>query len=217
MAQGRESFWDFEPPSPREAVVAIAAAGIVAVCIRRNQKLKERVELDSKTGLLDAEHFRTKVIKRTAFARRERDVGRKHGLLFLDLDNFSSYNTKLGHPRTDELVLIPTVQAIKAATRSGEGDGDLACRFGGEEFVVFVSDAGSYEGLQTAAERVRAGINAVEPYANPQNPASVGVSIGCSVLPQGGDYDLALDQANEAMLRAKEVVGKNQIFMYEFD
>ena len=72
-------------------------------------------------------------------------------LLYLDIDDFKSYNDSYGHPEGD-YVLRRVAQAIIAALR----DEDIAARCGGEEFAVIVG-CGAHAAAR-AAERVRASV-----------------------------------------------------------
>ncbi|PJE64959.1 hypothetical protein COU91_04225 [Candidatus Saccharibacteria bacterium CG10_big_fil_rev_8_21_14_0_10_47_8] len=168
--------------------------------------LEKLVSLDPKTGLLQYVKFKELVVNRTSLSlrRREQDptITNSHGLILLDLDDFKKLNTGLGYDRTDRNALIPAAEAIRQHLR----EGDLAARFGGEEFVIFLPST-SGDNTLVVARKVQAAINAIEPTAG----KSLGVSIAYAQLPQGEEYDKVFGTVNAALIKAKEIEGKNSI------
>ncbi|MGL1349291.1 diguanylate cyclase, partial [Vibrio parahaemolyticus] len=70
--------------------------------------------------------------------RRAERSGEMLALLFIDLDNFKRVNDSLGHLEGDQ-VLTAVSERLVGALRAG----DLVGRFGGDEFVVLLSELGS--------------------------------------------------------------------------
>jgi len=140
----------------------------------------------------------------------------RHGaLLFLDLDNFKPLNDTHGHGVGD-LLLIEVAQRLKACVR----EADTVARFGGDEFVVLLSELGTQQGeaieqAAAIAEKVRTCL--AEPYvlqAAPSAPAirhQCTASIGVAVF-HGRDesQSAVIDRADAAMYQAKEE-GRNRI------
>jgi diguanylate cyclase (GGDEF)-like protein len=122
----------------------------------------------------------------------------------MDLDHFKAVNDSYGH-----LVGNRTLQdvgvIIKAALRSG----DVAARFGGEEFAAFLLDADYLQGL-VAAERVRRGIEqstflAATEGSDPRAARfQLTVSIGVACYPDDARDPIRLvELADSALYRAK--------------
>ena len=141
----------------------------------------------------------TGALRRTAFLDATRLLASMHphyAVLFLDVDGLKAANDQHGHEAGD-LMLSTTTARIKEAFRHG----DLVGRFGGDEFVVFVSD------LPSASEVVRL-TNAVEQRVG--RPLSYGkielplrVSIGAAFCAKSVDLDEAIRVADQAMLVTK--------------
>ncbi|WP_052521001.1 diguanylate cyclase domain-containing protein [Acidovorax temperans] len=140
----------------------------------------------------------------------------RHGaLLFLDLDNFKPLNDTHGHGVGD-LLLIEVAERLKACVR----EADTVARFGGDEFVVLLSELSTQPGEATeqavaVADKIR--LRLAEPYVLQSVPSAPTVrhectaSIGVAVF-RGRDesQNTVIDRADAAMYRAKEE-GRNRI------
>ena len=123
-------------------------------------------------------------------------------ILFLDLDNFKIVNDTLGHASGDKL-LQGVVSRINRCMR----DADTACRQGGDEFILLLSDIPGIE----AAERVASDIlsQLTDVFEVDGHLLNISCSIGISLYPQDGrDFDTLLQKADAAMYNAKEA-GRN--------
>lgn len=202
------------------ANVALGAVGIGLA--RRNRRLsrqlaatettleteKQNGKHDAKTGLLLYPAFEEEVVKRTGSSARAADADRTHAMVLLDLDDFKAWNTRLTHPRTDREALLPVAAVMKSLLRP---DSDLASRFGGEEFALFLSDTDK-EGARTVCEKVQGQINSIHPDIN--SPDTLGATMAYTTFSQG-TYQYNLEDLttdlSEQLLLAKEIPGKNQI------
>ena len=140
----------------------------------------------------------------------------RHGaLLFLDLDNFKPLNDTHGHGVGD-LLLIEVAERLKTCVR----EADTVARFGGDEFVVLLSELSTQPGeaaeqAVAIAEKVRTRL--AEPYVLQSAPSAPAIrhectaSIGVAVF-RGRDesQNAVIDRADAAMYRAKEE-GRNRI------
>lgn len=124
-------------------------------------------------------------------------------LVFLDIDHFKNLNDTYGHDCGD-VALNSVAGWIKQALRGS----DIVFRYGGEEFVVILSDT-DLEGANIIAERIRNeicshtlayGINALE----------ITASIGVSSLTANDTAASLLQRADSAMYMAKNS-GRNQV------
>lgn len=128
--------------------------------------------------------------------RAVRAPDRRFAVLFLDLDGFKQVNDRLGHAAGDDL-LVYVAERIRRSLRAG----DMAARFGGDEFVVFLAEAGPPEQVTRIAERLKASI--VAPYTVGGTVVRVGVSIGCTPCGDCTSADEILSAADAAMYREK--------------
>ena len=137
------------------SIVLALAAGVLVVQARRTRDanlqlrrsealLKVQSERDPLTGLANRRHFREALS-----ARQESDSdGFKGGLILLDVDHFKRINDEHGHAMGD-VVLVEVAQRLSSCVRAG----DVACRWGGEEFLVHTPELSS-EAVESLAVRV---------------------------------------------------------------
>jgi diguanylate cyclase len=149
---------------------------------------------DGLTGLPN----RLLLIKRLQLAIK--NASQRHhqlALLFIDLDGFKIVNDRFGH-RTADRLLSAVAARIAASVR---GD-DIACRYGGDEFVALLSNLDDAAIAISIAEKIRRHIG--EGYLIDGNEINIGASIGLAVHPADGlRYDALLSCADAAMYRDK--------------
>lgn len=190
----------------RSPVVARNLLHILSTRVRRNnlalvqsqaqQRIHERDALnDSLTGL-----YNRRWMESTLFRIVERSVRARESLalLMIDTDHFKRYNDEHGHLAGDQL-LACIARAITESVRSS----DYSCRYGGDEFVVVLPQAGLTEALQIA-ERVCRSVRKQTRHACDgclEGPASV--SVGVASLGPGMSVRQLLASADAALYRAK--------------
>ena len=138
----------------------------------------------------------------------ERAVARRRPLsvMITDLDRFKSINDTHGHDGGDD-VLREFARRLRKNVRGI----DLACRFGGEEFVVVMPDTEGHV-AEKVAERIRAEI-AREPFAigHDGKTVEVTVSVGVSSMLKGLDsVEAMMKRADLALYEAKSG-GRNRV------
>ena len=125
--------------------------------------------------------------------------------MLIDIDNFKKVNDLYGHPIGDEVLRFVAL-TLKQNTR----EGDIASRFGGEEFMILLSGAS----LKTATQRAEQLRVAVSELALPclPNEVRVTISIGVSLLDISKDnpIDTAYREADKALYAAKSA-GRNRV------
>ncbi len=124
-------------------------------------------------------------------------------LIFIDLDHFKNINDNYGHDCGD-LVLASSANCIKNIARGS----DIVYRFGGEEFVILLSDT-AIDGAKIMAERIRQGLeNHTVAYG--MEIIKLTASLGISSLSGKDTSESLLKRADHAMYQAKEK-GRNQV------
>ncbi len=132
--------------------------------------------------------------------------GKPLTLLLVDIDYFKSVNDSYGHDAGDDVLREFAIRLRKSIRGI-----DLACRYGGEEFVVVMPETEIAVGA-TVAERIRRRI-ATEPFTirNGAGAIDVTISIGIATLAGANDQPGAiLKRADEALFRAKRD-GRNRV------
>jgi diguanylate cyclase (GGDEF)-like protein len=199
----------------RTAILVSVATGVLCVGIlwltlllgrelRRRQEaergLATLAATDSLTGL--ANRRRLDQVLRHEWARAQRNR-KPLAVLMVDVDHFKAFNQRHGHAGGDH-ALREVAKAIEACIRR---PADLAARYGGEEFQVVLPET-DLVGARLLAERIRASVEALAPFAVDAHAVTVSIGIGLS----GIQHDLAgvLGAADEALYRAK-AMGRNRV------
>lgn len=149
---------------------------------------------DALTGLLNRHAFSERFTQAASLAERHQ---KKMVLLFIDLDNFKAVNDTHGHGMGDA-ILEKLGKKLQNCVRTT----DHVCRYGGDEFLVLLSDLTQHEQAFAVVDKIR------EPAAElsrPNNDDTVlTLSIGISVYPdQGTTLAALLPQADADMYRIK--------------
>ncbi|WP_347329580.1 GGDEF domain-containing protein [Marinimicrobium locisalis] len=165
----------------------------------RHQDALRLALVDSLTGLGNRAALDSALHRELRLAERQ---GSELSMLLVDVDHFKKINDQLGHSRGDE-ILKQVAQLISDTLR----DSDLVYRYGGEEFVVLLSNTGP-EGAAVIAERLRHTVAQV--FARTERPVTV--SMGISTRRQEGEVSLhsLFDRADHALYRAK-ARGRNRV------
>ena len=132
-------------------------------------------------------------------------------LLMIDVDHFKEYNDMYGHPAGDHCLL----RIADAITYAVNRPGDIAARYGGEEFAVILPETPE-EGARTVAERVRAGVTALDiPHKGNPTEKRITISIGIAtrVPLVDGRAEALISEADTALYQAK-ASGRNRISVY---
>jgi two-component system cell cycle response regulator len=133
-------------------------------------------------------------------------TGRPLAFLIMDIDYFKSVNDTHGHDIGDE-VLREFSARIGANVRGL----DLACRYGGEEFVVVMPDT-DISFAYMVAERLRRSVETT-PFEISRDPRKLNITISIGIASSEGEKDTAealLHRADQALYRAKRD-GRNRV------
>jgi len=157
---------------------------------------------DDMTGLYNRRYFdRHLGVMLSKAQSQDRDMA----LMILDIDHFKSVNDNYGHDIGD-VVLREFAARLKRNIRGV----DLACRFGGEEFVVLMPDT-DYRQAETIAERVRQSISERSFEIGADRHLSVTVSAGVTLNEARSETPESLiKRADVALYRAKRE-GRNRV------
>jgi two-component system, cell cycle response regulator len=177
---------------------------------RYTERLRDNMQMsielaitDGLTGLFNRRYMETHL---GTLVDQSAARGKPITVLVLDIDYFKAINDSYGHDAGDD-VLREFSLRIRKATRNI----DLACRYGGEEFVIVMPETDM--AVATAvAERLRRRI-ATEPFAIQKGARHLEVTISIGIAALSGDGDNAatiLKRADQALYRAKRD-GRNRV------
>jgi len=166
---------------------------------RAQDLLTQRAQVDALTGLRNRAYLDERLASEVAGSARS---GRPLSLVMLDLDHFKNLNDTFGHPFGD-LVLQRVGDFLARSVRPC----DVACRYGGEELAIILTDT-TVVGAHAVAERIRAQVRQLDlaPRGKPVTvTASFGIAEAIEVATRGGELRASalLAAADAALYTAK--------------
>ena len=169
----------------------------LAQALEVNRELATRDEL---TGLIN----RRAMLDLMALEHsRSLRSGRPLLLAQLDIDHFKPINDQHGHATGDR-----ALQAFAGTVRASVRDTDVLARWGGEEFVLMLTDT-SADQARGLLERIRQAVQVLE-IAHSAGSLQLTVSIGLAQHLPGDTVEHTLERADQALYRAK-ALGRNRV------
>jgi len=178
-------------------------------------KIKFLAYYDSLTHLPNRELFKKQLDN---FFKNSHHKKSSNAILFMDLDDFKRINDTLGHDIGDALLvqvaerLQERMQQNNFASINCTKTHDCIARFGGDEFVLLLSDIKGVDAVKFIAERIQQCI--AKPFILNGHKVYVTLSLGIVIFPEEGDnIECILKHADTAMHHAK-TVGRNNYQFY---
>ncbi|MCK5786619.1 MAG: diguanylate cyclase [Candidatus Sabulitectum sp.] len=170
------------------------------------EELRMQAIRDPLTALYNRRYLEESLEKELSRARRE---GTPVSILMLDIDHFKVFNDTFGH-RVGDAVLRALGELLLQHTRNG---GDIACRYGGEEFVIVLTGT-TLENASHRAEQFRIAFEEMRVTVGGAE-LSATASIGVAAFPlHGSTGEAVLHAADQALYQAKET-GRNRVVVWE--
>ncbi len=188
-----------QPPFTQEDLILLETfADYVSLAMEHAQlyeHLRERADRDSLTDLYNRRVLMEHLDREAARGSRS---GRAFCVLMMDIDAFKMVNDTHGHLAGDAVL-----QELARRLRSGARDSDIVGRYGGEEFLIILTDTDE-PGAIAAAQRMH-DIVSRSAYALPDyGQVEIEVSIGVAVYPRDGDdRETLIGAADRACYTAK--------------
>lgn len=163
--------------------------------LRLREALRNQSIRDPLTGLFNRRYLE-ETLERDL--RRAARMGKPLGLIIFDIDHFKRFNDTFGHDAGD-LVLRELAALVRQTVRGS----DIACRYGGEEFVLALPEVG-LEDARLRAEELRKAVKTLELNVRGQALGGISLSLGVAAFPQHGDSgETLVNMADQALYRAK--------------
>lgn len=157
-------------------------------------RLQELAIRDALTGLFNRRH--TTAVAAQAIARSRRS-GTTLSVLLVDIDRFKRINDDLGHEAGDR-VLVELGRLFKRSCR----EGDIAGRWGGEEFLFVLPDTAG-GAANELAERLREQVRQAR-LGHPKTPVACTISVGVAELSAKESLSTGVARADRALYRSKD-------------
>lgn len=167
-------------------------------------QLSEQANRDPLTGLYNRRYLDTTLGRELAQAQRH---GHGASLLLLDIDHFKRINDDFGHPAGDE-VLRQVGNVLHRLSRKS----DLVCRFGGEEFLLWLPNTPP-DKAREHAEKIRLALQACKVGVDSQT-RRIQASVGIASLSEEANTPEAMIACADSALYAAKHGGRNQVVVY---
>lgn len=167
---------------------------------RAEQHLREMATRDFLTSLLNRREAYRRIQEEKARAKR---TGAPVAFILFDIDHFKRLNDTYGHNAGDMVLKRLAIKLMEALR-----DYDIACRYGGEEFLI-VSPETDREQVLKLAERLRTTIAATT-FSTDAQDISITVSIGVAQLQDDDSIETVISRADAALYQAKKS-GRNRV------
>ncbi len=196
---GREADESLDEAAQTKLRLVEAVADRVALAMA-NLKLQEAMRQqsvrDALTGLFNRRYMEESLERELRRAARS---GRPLGILMLDLDYFKHFNDNFGHDAGDTML-----REFSGILQTSSRGGDIACRFGGEEFAVILPEA-SLEATRQRGELIREKTKHLNISHRGLGLGTITLSVGVVAFPQHGtSSEVLFRAADEALYSAKQ-------------
>lgn len=162
--------------------------------LHANHKLYQRANYDRLTGLANRHYFEDYLMRSIAGCQRRAD---KIGLLYVDLNDFKDINDTHGHDTGDRVLIMASAILLDCIRMD-----DVACRFGGDEFVVLLEHVITTEDAKKVMWRIHEEMSKVQ-FVD-KKTITLSASIGLAMYPEDGrTLDELLKSADHKMYAAK--------------
>jgi diguanylate cyclase (GGDEF)-like protein len=129
-------------------------------------------------------------------------------VIMIDIDHFKRFNDTFGHDGGDAVL-----RALGTFLKKHVRGSDIACRYGGEEFILILSPS-TAEGAHQLAEKIREEVRFLRvTHANPDIGA-ITLSLGVAMFPDHASEAAALIKATDVALYQAKCDGRNRVVMF---
>lgn len=174
--------------------------------LRLQEKLRDQATRDPLTGLFNRRYLDDSLERELHRAQRKQSP---LSVVMLDLDHFKHFNDTFGHDAGD-LLLRELGNVLSASLRQG----DISCRYGGEEFVLVFPDS-PLANTRKRVEEIRNLIKGLEIRHGERQLGRITVSAGVAAAPEHGYTAAELLRAADGALYAAKQGGRDRLVAYK--
>jgi diguanylate cyclase (GGDEF)-like protein len=182
---------------PLESVADICANALQNA--RYVQKMRHMAYVDGLTGIFNRRYFEIRIEEEIERAKRYEG---SMSVIMFDIDRFKRLNDDFGHLLGDDVL-----RQVSAIFSQNIRKADVACRFGGEEFAIIVTET-SGEDAFAVADKLR---KLISQTAFPGVPRPVTVTAGVASFPENGTNRDELVKAADTALYTGKQGGRNSV------
>jgi diguanylate cyclase (GGDEF)-like protein len=173
-----------------------------------NLKLRESMRSlsirDPLTGLFNRRYMEEALAQEQHRTKRN---DAQLAVIMIDIDHFKQFNDKFGHDGGDAIL-----RALGAFFTKHVRGSDIACRYGGEEFILILSPS-TAEGARQRAEKIREGARLLSVSHANRDLGAITLSLGVAIFPDHASEAAAIVKAADVALYQAKSGGRNRVVM----
>src|SRR5687767_6332589 len=174
-----------------------------------NLKLRESMRnlsiRDSLTGLFNRRYMEEALVQEQHRTKRN---NAQLAIIMVDIDHFKKFNDNFGHDGGDAVL-----RALGAFLKKHTRGSDIACRYGGEEFMLILSPS-TVEGARQRAEKIREAAKLLSVTHANQDLGAITLSLGVAIFPDHATEAAAIAKAADVALYEAKCSGRDRVVMF---
>jgi diguanylate cyclase (GGDEF)-like protein len=174
-----------------------------------NLKLRESMRnlsiRDPLTGLFNRRYMEEALAQEQHRSRRN---DAQLAVIMIDIDHFKQFNDNFGHDGGDAIL-----RALGAFLKRHVRGSDIACRYGGEEFMLILSPS-TADGARQRAEKIREDAKAISVRHGNRELSAITLSLGVAIFPDGATEAAAIIKAADVALYQAKRGGRDRVVMH---
>lgn len=199
--------FDLSSQDWRESQKALATsvatqAALSLAALRLRESLRDQSVRDPLTGLFNRRFMQESLDRELLRATRK---SRPISVIFLDIDSFKRFNDVFGHAAGDS-VLCAVAELMRSFCRAD----DVLCRFGGEEFILILTEA-TEEEAATRMNQFREKVKRLALHYRGNILDPISVSVGIATFPKNGSSAEALLRAADQAMYESKTQGRDRV------
>jgi diguanylate cyclase (GGDEF)-like protein/PAS domain S-box-containing protein len=191
-----------DPTAVRILTAMAEQFGLALTNLNLRESLSEQAVHDPLTGLYNRYYMEEFLEKELHRARRS---SRPVSLIMIDMDHFRDLNALFGHPNVD-ITLAEVGDLLVHSIRAG----DIACRYGGDEFLLILPEA-TTEVAVGRAEQLCKSVHSVFVRSETRPPQPISFSVGIACYPQHGQTVTELLRAADSAVFSAKDRGRDRV------
>jgi len=186
------------------AITVAEQIGLALGNLKLHEVWQQQSIRDPLTGLFNRRYLEESLEREISRAERQQQTV---GIIMLDVDHFKIFNDTFGHHAGDRLL-----RELGIFLQQNVRVSDIACRYGGEEFLLILPEASKDTTVQRA-EQIREGIKHLNLYNRHQQLGTITLSLGVGVFPTHGMTGEMVIQAADAALYKAKASGRDRVII----
>jgi len=179
--------------------------GLGIANLRLRESMRNLSIRDPLTGLFNRRYMEEALAQELHRAARN---GEQIAVIMIDIDHFKEFNDSFGHDGGDAVL-----RALGGFFRRHVRGSDIACRYGGEEFILILSPS-TAEGAGQRAEKIREDAGLLSVNHADRDLGAITLSLGVAIFPDHASEVVEIVKAADVALYQAKRNGRNRVVMF---